>query len=477
MVAPRLHHVRRDTMKEYTDGTIRKRCVRGKWGWQGFMRYTEDGKSRQVTKMLGIPCDPPTEDEKKQGKKVQPTGKGAAKAREVFKTWRSKLIDDEEQREIEELERVKREAEEALIPEAARLTVREYVERHIERIAPRNAEKADGQVEDSTASSYQYAAKHIGGPLDGVTMRDLSADKIDDWMEWLRDDEKLGASMQNKALRLLNKCCKNAVDKKHIDSNPCIGIKPVEITPPAPNSLDEDSYKRLNAVLDAMNHSDFADACKFALLTGLRQGEVCGLRWKDVSGWREGIFTRFTVCNVIGRGRGGLYNKVPKGKKGKRNTRTIDTNEAINEVLAARYYIMHQQCQESGVPFTGELYVFGKAVSPDAVGTGFMSTGYLSHQWTMLARMFDFRGEEGRVAVFHDLRHTFATHALKSGVQPKTVQTIMGHHTATMTMDVYANALPSQTKSAMELMGVAMSESSILSEADKSKLLPSGTEG
>lgn len=463
-------------MREYTDGTIRKRCIRGKWGWQGFMRYTEDGVSRQATKMLGVPCDPPSDDEKRQGRKVQPTGKGAARAREVFKKWRADLIADEERKEIERRERIRRDAEEAQIPDAAKLTVREYVDQHIERIAPRDAEKADGQVEDSTASSYQYAAKHIGGPLEGVLMRDLDPDAIDKWMTWLIDEKNLGASMRNKALRLLNKCCTHAVEMKHIESNPCTGIKPVEITPPAPNSLDEASYKRLNAVLDAMNHSDFADACKFALLTGLRQGEVCGLRWKDVSGWREGKFTSFTVCNVIGRGRGGLYNKVPKGKKGKRNTRTIDTNEAINEVLAARYFIMHQQCQEAGVPFTGELYVFGKAVPPDAVGTGFMSTGYLSHQWTMLARMFNFRGEEGKVAVFHDLRHTFATHALRSGVQPKTVQTIMGHHSAVMTMDVYANALPSQTKGAMEQMGITMSEASVLSEADKSKLLPAGNE-
>lgn len=52
----------------------------------------------------------------------------------------------------------------------------------------------------------------------------------------------------------------------------------------------------------------------------------------------------------------------------------------------------------------------------------------------------------------HDLRHTWATLALRAGVHPKVVQERLGHSTISITMDTYSHALPDMQESAAELV-------------------------
>lgn len=66
-------------------------------------------------------------------------------------------------------------------------------------------------------------------------------------------------------------------------------------------------------------------------------------------------------------------------------------------------------------------------------------------------------GSQGEAPRFHDLRHTFATMAIGSGVDVKTVSAILGHSNAAMTPNVYADALADSKKVSMDLMGRIMS--------------------
>jgi hypothetical protein len=58
---------------------------------------------------------------------------------------------------------------------------------------------------------------------------------------------------------------------------------------------------------------------------------------------------------------------------------------------------------------------------------------------------------------FHDLRHTFATMAIASGVDVKTVSDLLGHANASMTLDVYADALADSKRAGMEVMDGVLS--------------------
>ena len=54
---------------------------------------------------------------------------------------------------------------------------------------------------------------------------------------------------------------------------------------------------------------------------------------------------------------------------------------------------------------------------------------------------------------FHDLRHTFATHATKGGVDPKTLSGILGHTNASFTLDTYTHVTGDMQKNAAAIVG------------------------
>ena len=57
---------------------------------------------------------------------------------------------------------------------------------------------------------------------------------------------------------------------------------------------------------------------------------------------------------------------------------------------------------------------------------------------------------------FHDLRHTFATHATQGGVDPKTLAGILGHTNASFTLDTYTHVTSDMQKSASAVVGSMM---------------------
>ena len=59
---------------------------------------------------------------------------------------------------------------------------------------------------------------------------------------------------------------------------------------------------------------------------------------------------------------------------------------------------------------------------------------------------------------FHDLRHTFATHALASGVDVKTLSGILGHTQAAFTLDTYTHTTGDMQKRAAEIVGDFMTD-------------------
>jgi integrase len=104
----------------------------------------------------------------------------------------------------------------------------------------------------------------------------------------------------------------------------------------------------------------------------------------------------------------------------------------------------------AGVTFPGTLYVTGR------IDGSYQSPEVVSHEWHALSKALGVRGTEGRIATFHDLRHTFATCAIAEGVDVKTVSSILGHANAAMTLNVYASADPDAKRRAAKTINAAM---------------------
>ena len=159
------------------------------------------------------------------------------------------------------------------------------------------------------------------------------------------------------------------------------------------------------------------------LATGLRRGELLGLKWEDIDLDRGSLRVKRQIARIDGE-------IVEAPLKTKNAYRTLPLAEDTVDVL-------QQQKKKVG----SSPWVFpsptGGPISPDSV-------------LHMLHRVLK-RAGLPRVR-FHDLRHTFATLALQNGVDIKTVSGMLGHFSAGFTLDTYAHVTTAAQKEAARTM-------------------------
>lgn len=403
-------------MREYSqgDGTVRKRA--GKW--QGLIRYRdvytdEDGNEvkgpwKMATKLFDV-------------KSFPNSNRGEKTATKEFKKWRDELVAAEPERaKREELERQQQEAAERgeYVP-TPRSTVSEYVDYYLTEKLP-NAKN----IEDSTINGYRHRAGRIDAGLGAVRLCDLKKGAVEKW----RNDlvANYAATTARDTLVLLRAALNEAVADKLIDENPA-----AEVTVPAPedgypNYLDTSERKRLLEDLERTLHGAglgnsskaVALGIKMALLTGMREGELCGLRWRDVD-FSKGVLH---VRTAIGRRGNGYYEKTPKSHVRRAvPMRAFPEGEysPLTDDLRERLADMQEQAAAVGQQLPGSVFVLG------TIDGAYMQPRVLYRGWTRRVARLGLVGTEGK-PTFHDLRHTFATVMAYSGAPEAALMRIMG---------------------------------------------------
>ena len=167
------------------------------------------------------------------------------------------------------------------------------------------------------------------------------------------------------------------------------------------------------------------------ITTGLRRGELCGLKWCDFNETTGQLNVVRTVTTHKG---GGLKTGETKTQKG---TRTIYLPPSTVKLLSER---KNKVSSEWIFP---NFYDNSKPINP--------STAYL--RLKAILKKADLPSIR-----FHDLRHTFATHALSSGVDARTLSGILGHTNASFTLDTYTHVTNDMQKNASVIVGRFMKD-------------------
>ncbi len=168
-----------------------------------------------------------------------------------------------------------------------------------------------------------------------------------------------------------------------------------------------------------------------AVTTGLRQGELLGIKWEDVD-LEDGVLR---VRRTLARHEGRLVLSEPKTK---RSRRTVQLTEAAVEALKG--HLGRQAAQRS---LLSDLYEDRSLVFATQKGT-------LVNPWNLRKRSLEPLLEKaGLPAIrFHDLRHTCATLLFSRNVNPKVVSEMLGHSSIARTLDTYSHVLPNMQKGA-----------------------------
>lgn len=333
-------------------------------------------------------------------------------------------------------------AKEILEDSARPKTFAEYTEDYIV------TKELSRAIRPVTASGYRsYLKKVIGTPLGSKRICEISARDILAWEKGLVADGLSRTSLSHIHV-FAKQVCTYARKMGDLQSNPfdCVdaparGSKPV-------NSLTTAEVAKMNRALEHFGQSALAVGAKLALMTGMRQAEICALRWQDVDYERRVVH----VTHSLSRSSGRYALDRPKTSG---SIRDIPFGDRLAAILSSRKRYMAEEREGIGLAWDDALYVIGSPVTGKPY-----SPQVLGHEWHAFARTASLTGTQGVPPRFHDLRHTFATLAISSadgGLDVKTVSAILGHSNAAMTLNVYADALADSKRAGMAQMDTLLS--------------------
>jgi integrase len=204
------------------------------------------------------------------------------------------------------------------------------------------------------------------------------------------------------------------------------------VEPPRPefheiNALDE---ARTIWLLDAAEGTRLHTPMLLAISTGMRRGEILGLRWQDI----DLVSGLVSVRRSLQETKAGVSFKEPKSR---RSRRPITLPSLAIEMLKA-----HQESQLKTKLALGSEYQHNDLICCRDDGSVWPPSAFTSAYRDLLRRR-----KIGNVR-FHDLRHSHASQLLRSGVSPKVISERLGHSKVGFTLDVYSHLLPGMQEEA-----------------------------
>lgn len=390
----------------YTTGCVTKS---GKYWRLCVDAVDEDGSRRRLTRTTKIPCK-------------KDTSGGRRDALTALRRWREAL----------------EAAEEAAKATAARdVTVSDYAAGYLAATKSR--------ISAETYRGYRASVNALDRfPIGAIKLGDLTANDVTNYDDELRA-AGLGPVTVQKRHAYLAQVTRHAVEVGDLDADPCAAVK----APTAPrkpvNSLTKAAAREVMGQLVAMGEGNaVAVAARLALMTGLRRGELCALRWHD---WDDAA-ALLRVNHALGASyEGGRRLKGAKDPTGTGAERVVPVSAPLARLLGALRARQGAQCARLGCGWQPSLFILG-----DVLGEP-LNPDTLSRKWAAIAQAYGWTGTTGEPLRFHDLRHTFATLAIAEGADVMSLAAVLGHRNPAMTMQVYAVALAGPKKQLMDGVG------------------------
>src|SRR5579859_5108060 len=310
-----------------------------------------------------------------------------------------------------------------LLPAPERQTVREYLASWLE------GNKA--RLEPGTWLRYeQYARLHIVPAIGRVRLAALTPQHLQH-LYAIKLDDGLSPTTVNH----LHTCLHTALEAAFRLGLVARNVVDM-IDPPRKVSRQMQVYtpEQVRMLLEAVQGTRYEGLYTLALFTGMREGELLGLRWRNVD-FAAGHLTIQTALKNVNNQR---WLGKPKTEAGRRKIELTPT------VVAALRAHRRRQLEEHLA--VGEAWKDLDLVFCTNTGNHIAASNLRTAHMRLLNRL------QLPYIRFHDLRHTAATLLLLQGVPVKVVSELLGHASVTITMNLYMHVLPTMQRAAADAM-------------------------
>ena len=303
----------------------------------------------------------------------------------------------------------------ANLTEQSRMTLGEWLNQWLENMAD--------TLRPNTLRNYRsYIENHIRPSLGDKQLTRITPKDVQRFYDQLGDC--LASGTVRRIHTTLHGALKAAQKAHLIASNPTEQIIAPKFSYGAKQILTDE---QLDVFMQIIAEDEvWYDFFYTELTTGLRRGEICGLKWMDF----DEVSGTLKVCRTVYREDGG--GLTAGDTKTSAGTRKIVLPSSTAALLSKRKASALTE------------WIFPNPLRPEQPA----DPGSAYRQLKVLLK------QAGLPSIrFHDLRHTFATHALASGVDVKTLSGILGHTRAAFTLDTYTHTTGDMQKRASEVVG------------------------
>jgi integrase len=294
--------------------------------------------------------------------------------------------------------------------------------------------EAPQHVRATTVATYEYLWNHYIRPTLGHRqLRDLTSMDIAAFVTDLTG-QGLSVNTVRRARAVLHLVCAAAVRHDLLAANPVTRVKPPKVTPEQPTQVREPlTLAEARHLLQAADGHPLEAFLHLALATGLRRGEMLGLKWADIDVARGELVVRRTLVEGSRLLPDGTGVSAPtfNPPKTRNSARTIPIAQATINVLGRQRTRQGRDRLKAGTAWLETDLVFTNALG----GALWPSNVYKQYRAFLRANGI-------RHVRIHDLRHTTAVLMLVNDVPLEQISQALGHATLEITKDIYARHVP-----------------------------------
>lgn len=382
--------------------------------------------------------------------------KGSYEARAMINGIKISLYGSDLNRLIEEFNQAKEKAKYSVNYRKTMITLNEWFEEWFSEV------KVHKIKETSISPMKNNFKRTFGFYLGTKKLKDIKPLDVQKALNAMEKDGIANSAMRE-ALGRLRECMEFAVGNQLIVSNPCLIVEVPWTYKKAKEEIAL-TQEEQNTLLNEVEDSWYKELFYFMCLTGVRVGELGGLKWSDIDFSKKMITIRRSLsCSYYN----GVKKEVLVSPKTVNSTRKIPFLGEMEEILKSQ-----RKKQERLKLELGDRWRGGEEFKDLVFTTGMGSpcSRYIVEK-EIKKTIKRIREKEAVLAIQehrepkiirdfhpHTLRHTFATRCFENKMEPKVVQNLLGHSSISITLNIYTHVLDNKMDEEIKKFGVAKTE-------------------